>query len=405
MSTLLVTILAILAIVLGAMFVSNAIDNVNTVRANNPTPTAFADITDDGVDANDWEYYESYDGKSNVLIVKNANLANGEWEYVSEWVGWSNSLAAKGVNASTDINYLLFDCGELTTISDEAFAGLCVQREVHVPNGVSSIGYWAFGSIERYNCIVFLPDTVVNLYGNTFQMWHEDEWVGIVYYDGSCSEWLELNEESGCTRNWNLGNDLFCEEWIYQGWSDLHESGIFSFNGTESQYEIPSGIEYIGAGAFYNGHLTRLTIPESVYWIGNYAFNSELTDIYYEGTAEDWESICFSSDENALSGVDSDLVVHCSDGFGTFEFEYSYYEFNWTTWTDAPEPASEEPSSGGTGGGSGDNSGNGSSNGGDSGDNGGGAPATGIELNIGVAIASLALVGTLFVTVRRKEER
>ena len=33
------------------------------------------------------------------------------------------------------------------------------------------------------------------------------------------------------------------------------------------------------------------------------------------------------------------------------------------------------------------------------------APATGIELNIGVAVLSLALVGTLFVTVRRKEER
>ena len=94
MSTLLVTILAILAIVLGAMFVSNAIDNVNTVRANNPTPTAFADITDDGVDANDWEYYESYDGKSNVLIVKNERVFIEDLGWVTRSDGHASSVVS-----------------------------------------------------------------------------------------------------------------------------------------------------------------------------------------------------------------------------------------------------------------------------------------------------------------------
>ena len=68
-----------------------------------------------------------------------------------------------------------------------------------------------------------------------------------------------------------------------------------------------------------------------------------------------------------------------------------------------PEPTQEEPVDPNADSGSGEQEQGGQQGG--SQEQGGDTPATGVELNIGIAVLSLALVSAMFVIVRRKEER
>ena len=115
-----------------------------------------------------------------------------------------------------------------------------------------------------------------------------------------------------------------------------------------------------------------LTIPTSIKELRGDFENIE--DIYYQGTSDDWDSEVTFELENWTDW--SGLTVHCTDNnCKTILYNEDTGESSWSSW-------SSEGSSG-------------------SGD----TPSTGIELNIGVAVLSLALVSTLFVVARRKEER
>ena len=64
---------------------------------------------------------------------------------------------------------------------------------------------------------------------------------------------------------------------------------------------IPDGVTSIGNSAFYYcTSLTSVTVPDSVTSIGDYAFSGcpSLTDIYYTGTAEEWDAISKGIDWN-----------------------------------------------------------------------------------------------------------
>lgn len=71
-------------------------------------------------------------------------------------------------------------------------------------------------------------------------------------------------------------------------------------------YTIPDGTMIIGEAAFYDcDRLTSVTIPESVTAIGKAAFSdcAALSDVYYAGTAEQWEQISVRSNNESLSGA------------------------------------------------------------------------------------------------------
>ena len=67
----------------------------------------------------------------------------------------------------------------------------------------------------------------------------------------------------------------------------------FAFQGCESikSATIPSGAKFIGMCAFNSTHLKNVYIPKSVTYIDSYAFDNEITDIYYEGTQKEWNKI------------------------------------------------------------------------------------------------------------------
>lgn len=89
-----------------------------------------------------------------------------------------------------------------------------------------------------------------------------------------------------------------------------------AFNGCISlkSASIPDGVESMGYGVFFHCEkLTEVTIPGSVTSIAGLAFSrcSGLTDVYYEGTKAQWDSIEKGEDWNSET---EDFTIHCTDG-------------------------------------------------------------------------------------------
>ena len=131
-------------------------------------------------------------------------------------------------------------------------------------------------------------------------------------------------------------------------------------------------------------------LETGTYDISSFYFSGNVPStvyVSYEGNSNDWDG--FDIDYN-FEGCD-EAVIYAGDG------QYKSYNSSaaeWISWdsgtlpaepTPEPEPTPIEPTTD------------------DPTDD--PTPATGVEANIGFAIASLALVGAMFVVVRRKEER
>lgn len=77
--------------------------------------------------------------------------------------------------------------------------------------------------------------------------------------------------------------------------------GAYAFEALEDlkNITVPNGVTRIGMGAFQYSGVTSVTLPASLIWIDMGAFfECNLTDIYYEGTAEQWKCIDIASDYN-----------------------------------------------------------------------------------------------------------
>ena len=71
--------------------------------------------------------------------------------------------------------------------------------------------------------------------------------------------------------------------------------------GMGGDYVIPDGVAIIGEYVFgHNSGLTSITIPASVTCVGDYAFTNclNLKDVYYQGTAEEWNNLEIGGDGN-----------------------------------------------------------------------------------------------------------
>ena len=313
LSTMLVTILAILAIVLGGLFVSDAFKPVanNTVKADN-TP-----IVGTG-----WKYYSEYDDYQNELgtsfnVMYRYYNCSGEDEYddlEGVLVITNKSIVEDGVEMDENtgypivpwseycdsIHYIFFDCGtNPRRIGDYVFACLQSLIEVHIPEGVEQISNCAFnGSCTNGGSFVWLPKTLEEDSSFSIDAYGYDG-IELVFFDGTESEWVE--------KSYYIG--LQSDEKHYEGNLTLNELAEHYYNNS---YSLPEGANVV---------FLQTETPEPV-------------------------------DPNQGSGSGEQ-----GQGQG------------------GQEQQQEE------------------------------TPATGVELNIGFAVLSLALVGTMFVVAKRKEER
>lgn len=110
---------------------------------------------------------------------------------------------------------------------------------------------------------------------------------------------------------------------LYQYFLELDRINILKYKGkisshqfTESDIksiEIPDNIESIGYAGFLNcNNLQSVIIPVSVKYIRHYAFYhcNNLSDIYYQGTKAQWDSISKDKNWNNINNA----TIRCTDG-------------------------------------------------------------------------------------------
>ncbi|MBR6773646.1 MAG: leucine-rich repeat domain-containing protein, partial [Clostridia bacterium] len=164
--------------------------------------------------------------------------------------------AASGGNYSMQLKTVSFGVNsQLKTIKDHAFMGCNNLTEISIPKTVTSIGLSTFNSYSY-------------------------EKVRKVHYAGTIDEWVQIE---------------FCEDRYNAGASPLYDGKAELYIGDE----LVSGIISISSPTIKQGafrgytQISGVIISKNVIQIATLAFYNcnNLTDVYYEGTASEWNEI------------------------------------------------------------------------------------------------------------------
>ncbi len=211
------------------------------------------------------------------------------------------------------------------TIVDSDVDGFCVKDnvlvnmrsnyavgEVTIPNGVTSIGDYAFYGCESLASIT-IPDSVTN--------------IGSAFFDCTSLTSIEVldNNKNYSSIDGVLFNKDKTELITYPAGKTASEYAIpnsvtsigrYAFDHCESlaSVTIPNSVTNIGDYAFLDcTSLTSITIPNTVTIIGNGAFMgcTNFKDVYYTGSKEEWDkvSICEFNDDLTKATIHYDYIV------------------------------------------------------------------------------------------------
>lgn len=152
------------------------------------------------------------------------------------------------------------------TIAGCAFNYCTSLKSVAIPDSVTSIGFSAFGGCTSLTNME-IPDGVTSIDSYAFEL---------------CEELTSIEIPNSVT---SIGSDAF-----------------YSCTSL-TKIEIPDSVTSISNYTFINcSSLKNIEIPDSVTTIGSGAFRGckNLTDVYYDGTQEQWNSITIEQENEAL---------------------------------------------------------------------------------------------------------
>lgn len=121
--------------------------------------------------------------------------------------------------------------------------------------------------------------------------------------------YTSLTEESKITQT--------ADGWVLYADDSAQKYYLVCYAGTGTELTLPADIEgcayEIRAYAFISSRLTSVTVSRNVTCIGESAFRGclKLTDIYFDGTKEEWDAVEKAEQWSYASG---DFTIHCSDG-------------------------------------------------------------------------------------------
>ncbi len=166
-----------------------------------------------------------------------------------------------------------------------------LQGDVTIPDGITSIGSYAFSGCSSLTSIT-IPEGVTSIGYNAF--YGCDSLTNVHITD--IAAWCGINFGDSCA------NPLYYAHNLY-------------LNGKlVTDLVIPEGVTSIGDSAFEDcSSLTSITIPDSVTSIGWAAFYhcSSLTSVTFNGTKEEWKAISKGDYWNSDTG---DYTIYCTDG-------------------------------------------------------------------------------------------
>lgn len=241
-------------------------------------------------------------------------------------------------------DYAFYGCSTLATVNlndgvtnigCQAFANCSSLTGIVLPYGVTTIAHSAFTSCYNLQQIT-LPGTLQSVDIGVF---YECDELADVYYYGTASQWQQISV--------GFGNDFLLNATIHhlpgQGGStsgtcgenavwDVDIVGVLTISGSGSvdisasgssapwygfadiiqEVVIEEGVTDLGDYSFAQcNNLLRVTIPETVTAIGEDAFSGceALTDVYYAGSQEQWESISVGGNNSCLTAATIHFAV------------------------------------------------------------------------------------------------
>ncbi len=213
----------------------------------------------------------------------------------------------------------------ITVIGERAFNGVSNVKEIVIPDNITVIGSYAFQNCTALEKII-IPDSVFEICDYAFQKCTSlkelhipasTSLIGLGIASGcSALEAITVDEnnrhyvsaDSNCIIN-EFGVAIQCCKASNMEDVTLGERSFFDF-GIES---LTINAEVIESWAIIDDKLTEVTITTDCIYIMRGAFTgcTNLVRVNYEGTMEEWDSIC-SGD---FDGYDqADYAVYCSDG-------------------------------------------------------------------------------------------
>ena len=250
------------------------------------------------------------DGDGTLTISGTGNMGNynlisdnGSYRTSAPWGKYYSSITSVVINDGiTSIGDYAFDgCSNLTSVTignsvtsigSWAFDGCSSLTSVTIGNSVTSIGRSAFENCSSLTSVT-IPDSVRSIGECAFR--YCDSLTSVTIPDSVTS--IEWGAFSSCSSLTSVT--------IPDSVRSIGECA-FRYCDSLTSVTIPYSVTSIEGGAFYGcSSLTSVTIPDSVTSIGDYAFGGcdSLSDIYYKGTASQWEAVKVEAFNNPLENA------------------------------------------------------------------------------------------------------
>ena len=215
----------------------------------------------------------------------------------------NNEIYIKGYNATSPIMELhipsVIDSMPVTAIDDIAFVNDTYISSYYLPSGLKIIGNGAFYECSAEN--IYLPDSLETIGDYAFVNCHILTGMSL----GANVSGIQSGTFQGCDRlseftvsadNANYGslNGVLLTK-------DMKNLMAYPAGCKNAEYNVPSTVETIWEYAFYNcSSLNEIYLPLSLKTVEASAFDcsSAITDVYYEGTEEDWSKVSVSTSGN-----------------------------------------------------------------------------------------------------------
>ena len=175
----------------------------------------------------------------------------------------------------------------IISIEDFAFSSCSYLTHVTIGSGVKSIGLGAFNRCYR----------LVEVVNNSSLMIEK----GSTEYGDVCCYALVVYD-----RNYTFEETkISYNDDKYIVYKEGQEIWLLGYQGTETSLTIPNYITGISQYAFSECSITSVVIPGSVIFVGEYAFwgCSNLTSVYYKGTASEWSKISINPSNTKLTNA------------------------------------------------------------------------------------------------------